>query len=179
MALGPKAMGEAIVANLKTKTGKTLSEWQEMLKSQDITDEKTAQKYLKENGLGHFQAMTVAQLTFGQDEYQDEDKLVDELFADYPEQRNLYDTIVDELSNSLTVQPCKGYVPLYKDGKIIVSFKPTDDGLYAALNLTNPDNWQNSVEHKLSLGGSERLKDGLYVISNQLADQLVQELGDV
>lgn len=178
MALGPKAMGEAIIANLKTKTGKNLSEWQDVLKSQNITDEKAAQQYLKDNGLGHFQAMTVAQLTFGQDEYQDEDKLVDELFADYPEQRSLYDTIVDELSKTFAVQPCKGYVPMYEDGKIIVSFKPTDDGLYAALNLKNPDSWQDRVEHKLSLGGSERLQDGVYIKDGQAADELVKELGD-
>jgi hypothetical protein len=60
MGLSPKQMEDAIIQNLKSKTGKTLQEWLATLKESKILDKKEAIGFLKtEKGLGHFQAQTV------------------------------------------------------------------------------------------------------------------------
>jgi hypothetical protein len=177
MALGPKAMGEAIVANLKTKTGKDLAAWRAELKRQGISDQQAAKQWLRDQGLGHFQAVTVTERHFSNDQYADERKLVHSLFERFPEQYALYEAAVRGLSaNRCKPQPCRGYVPLYRDGKIVVSFKPTARGLYAALNLTNHAQWPASIAHKPSLGGSTRLKHGVYLSKHAEVKQLLREL---
>ncbi|NYF18524.1 hypothetical protein HDC37_003389 [Microbacterium sp. AK009] len=134
MALGPKAMGEAIVANLKTKTGKDLAGWQAELTAAGAADAATAKRLLIERCLGQFQAASVAEYTFGDDHYADAERLVDDQFARYPEQRALYDHALDRLAEPrFTPKPCRTYLPVYRDGRIAVSFKATPRGLYAAL----------------------------------------------
>ena len=126
MALGPKAMGEAIIANLKRKSGKDLAEWQAVLADEGITDRAAAEARLLEHGLGRIQAMTVAEVTLGTNHYEEPDDLVDQLFAKFPDQRALFDHAVEAARNTaLTLQPCRGYAPFYADGRIAVSFKPT------------------------------------------------------
>lgn len=175
MALGPKAMGEAIIANLKTKTGKTLAQWQAELERRDVTDAATARQVLRALGLGQFQAVAVAERHFSMDPYADERRLVNAQFERFPEQRALYDAALTALA--ATARPCRTYLPIYRDGKIVVSFKPTARGLYAALNLTNRERWPERVAHKLSLGGSARLKDGVYLSTQAELKRLVRELG--
>lgn len=180
MALGPKAMGEAIVANLKNKTGKNLDQWRAELEGRGVTDPATARLLLKELGLGQFQALVVAERHFSMDQYADERRLVNEQFERFPEQRPLYDAAITELvAVGCTPQPCRGYLPVYRDRKIVVSFKPTARGLYAALNLVNRSKWPRKVIHRLSLGGSARLKDGVYLASLAEAKRLRHEVGAV
>ena len=53
MALGPKQMGEAIIRNLKEKTGKTLEQWIELIEQETLQDKKEIIAFLKtENGIG-------------------------------------------------------------------------------------------------------------------------------
>ncbi|MCA3016835.1 MAG: transposase, partial [Myxococcaceae bacterium] len=59
MALGPKAMGEAIVANLKAKSGKDLAQWRAELERAGVSEPAAARQFLRERGLGRFQAVTV------------------------------------------------------------------------------------------------------------------------
>lgn len=177
MALGPKAMGEAIIANLKVKTGKDLAGWQDELRRAGVDGIGEARDRLREWGLGQFQSVTVAEVTFGDNHYVDERKLVDDQFARFPEQRALYDGAVAQLAEyDLAEQPCRTYLPLYRDRKIAVSFKPTRNGLYAALNLQNPDQWPNRVAHKPSLGGSARLQHGVYLTDESDVRRLVAEV---
>lgn len=173
MALGPKAMGEAIVANLKAKSGKDLTEWQRELAADGVIEPSAARQVLRDRGLGQFQAATVVEYTFATDAYADERRLVEDQFARHPDQRGLYDLAIRSLDSGLfTPKPCRGYLPIYRDGRIAVSFKATSRGLYAALNLKDPPSWPGRVAHKPSLGGSTRLKDGIY-ISDQSALQSV------
>jgi hypothetical protein len=177
VALGPKAMGEAIIANLKSKTGKDLGQWQAELARAGIDDPGAARQYLKDHGLGQFQAMTVAENTFERDPYEHESSIVDDQFLRYPDQRGLYDAAVSLLAGDVfTPQPCRGYLPIYRDGKIAVSFKPTNRGLYAALNLSDPATWPQRVDHKPSLGGSSRLKDGVYISSRPELERVLGEI---
>lgn len=157
-------MGEAIIANLKTKTGRDFSEWRAELESSGITEPVGASQHLRERGLGQFQAVAVVQRLFGLDQYADEQRLVDDQFARFPDQRALYDLAVKGLdANVFTPKPCRSYLAVYRDGRIAISFKPTRRGLYAALNVADPAVWPGRVPHKPSLGGSTRLKDGVYI----------------
>ena len=57
MALGPKEMSEAIVRNLKAKTGKDINEWITVVQQSGHTEKKAITLFLKnECKLGHFQA---------------------------------------------------------------------------------------------------------------------------
>ncbi len=178
MALGPKAMGEAIIANLKRKSGKDLAEWQAVLADEGIADRAAAEARLLEHGLGRIQAMTVAEVSLGTNHYEAPDDLVDQLFAKFPEQRALFDHAVTAArSTALTLQPCRGYAPFYSDGRIAVSFKPTSRGLYAAAILPDASAWPERLPHKPSLGGSARLTDGVYVQSAAEVERLIAEVG--
>lgn len=177
MALGPKAMGEAIIANLKRKSGKDLAEWQAVLAKEGITDRKVAEARLLEHGLGRIQAMTVAEVTLGSNHYDAPDDLVEQLFAKFPDQRPLFDRAVAAAHDTaLTLQPCRGYAPFYADGRIAVSFKPTSRGLYAAAILPEADAWPDRQPHKPSLGGSPRLTDGVYLRSPADVERLIAEV---
>lgn len=60
MALNPNQMSEAIIRNLKEKTGKTLEEWLDEVKETALEEKKEVIEFLKnEKGLGHFQAQEV------------------------------------------------------------------------------------------------------------------------
>jgi hypothetical protein len=177
MALGPKAMGEAIIANLKPKTGKDITQWSDELKRSGITDPADARAHLATLGLGRFQAVAVVEHAFGLNSYSNDTRLIETQFARFPEQRQVYDRVVAGLdADTFTPKPCRTYLPVYRDGRIVVSFKATKGGLYAALNLTNPDNWPNRVAHRPSLGGSTRLFDGIYLADANDVDRLLKEL---
>jgi hypothetical protein len=56
----PEQMEEAIIRNLQSKTGKSLSEWMLIVKSIQSMNEKELLTILKnEHQLGHFQAKTI------------------------------------------------------------------------------------------------------------------------
>lgn len=163
MALGPKAMGEAIAANLKAKTGKTLEEWLSALDAEELSDKKAILAWLKDQGLGHFQAQLVLAKRDGEPLYDNPEQIVTELFSVFLKQRELYDEIVTRIESEypVVVNPCKGYIPLYSPKHtIFASFKPTRDGLY--VGLIGEHFSQPTVEHKPSLGGSERMQYGIY-----------------
>lgn len=178
MALGPKAMGEAIIANLKTKSGRDLAEWQRELTRAGVADEAAALQHLRDVGLGQFQAATIIERTYRGDQYEEPSALVDALFARYPDQRALFDHAVAALDPEVfRLQPCRTYLPLYRDGRIAVSFKPTPRGLYAALILADPEAWPDRHAHKPSLGGSPRLTDGVYLAGSDDVTRLAESLG--
>jgi hypothetical protein len=177
MAMGPKAMGEAIIANLKAKSGKDLGQWRAELESRGIADPAEARLHLRAMGLGQFQALAVVEQVFAVDPYADERRLVDDQFKRYPEQRALYEAAVSHLSGAgMSPKPCRGYLPIYRDGHIAISFKATSRGLYAALNLVDPTKWPEHVAHKPSLGGSARLKDGIYIADRATLERVLGEL---
>lgn len=177
MALGPKAMGEAIIANLKAKTGKDLAGWEAELRASGLSDPTEARQHLMELGLGRFQAVTVVEHAFGLHAYADDHHLVDDQFARYPDLRPLYDRAVAGLdADTFTPKPCRGYLPIYRDGRTVLSFTATKSGLYAALTLRTPEAWPDSVDHKPSLGGSARLKHGVYLRDEAELDRLLDEV---
>ncbi len=60
MALNPKQMSEAIIRNLKEKTGKSLDEWIEIIVANELIEKNEIIEFLKtKKKLGHFQAQVV------------------------------------------------------------------------------------------------------------------------
>lgn len=60
MGLSPSEMQEAIIKNLRDKTGKTLEQWLSEIKKLEVKDDKELFKILKTTyGLGHFQAQVI------------------------------------------------------------------------------------------------------------------------
>jgi len=177
MALGPKAMGEAILANLKAKTGHDLDHWLAVLRRSGLNEPAAARQLLQDAGLGRFQAMSVVEHALGANAYSDAGRLVEAQFKRHPSQRALYDSAIAASGRlGLEPKPCRGYLPLYRAGRIVVSFKSTARGLYAALNLAHPSKWPERVDHKASLGGSARLKDGIYLHDAHALKRLLAEL---
>jgi hypothetical protein len=60
MPKGPEEMKAAIIANLKSKTGRSLLEWIELLHREGPAGRKEREAWLKERGLGTVQARGVA-----------------------------------------------------------------------------------------------------------------------
>ena len=59
----PEEMESAIVRNLREKTGRSLGEWFEVLKSSEVKEEREMKVHLKEEfGVGHFQAQTIVKM---------------------------------------------------------------------------------------------------------------------
>ena len=176
MALGPKAMGEAIAANLAATSGKTVEGWLAVLDVEAPDDGKAANEWLKHQGLGHFQAQLVVQKWKGEPLYDDPDQIVAVLFQGFGEQRRLYDQILEDVCAryEVVVNPCKGYVPLYsKRNRIFASLKPTRDGLY--LGLVGDAFAVPTVPHKTSLGGSERMRAGYIAVDVDRALQAIDQ----
>ncbi|MFM2600948.1 DUF4287 domain-containing protein [Vibrio fortis] len=161
MALGPKEMTQAIIANLKDKTGKDKNEWLNIIASSGLEKKKELKIFMKEQGLGAFQANAVVELYLDDCSYNEPEKLIDNLFVKHPEQKILMNSIIMAVAEpfSLTVKPCKGYIPLYgSDRKISLSFKPTSKGLY--VGLIGDSFLFDTIPHKASYGGSQRMRFG-------------------
>ena len=63
MGLSPKEMEDAIIKNLRDRTGKSLNEWLKVLSEENLSNKKEMKSCLKEKyNLGHFQAQTIVKL---------------------------------------------------------------------------------------------------------------------
>lgn len=162
MALGPKEMEAAIIANLKEKTGKDLHSWIKVLSEKQPKTSAEAEDHLKQLGLGTFQSRVISMRYFNQEEYQDDSSLIAALFCGYEDQLKDAEAINSILCKefSLEVKPCKGYLPVYMKGSIVYSIKPTTNGLYLGIVGSGYD--FETIAHKPSLGGSQRMKIGFY-----------------
>ena len=62
MGQSPQQMNDSIIRNLKDKTGKSLEEWIDFLRSTSLAEKKEIIQYLKEDkSVGHFQAQIIYQ----------------------------------------------------------------------------------------------------------------------
>ncbi len=63
MGLSPKEMEDAIIKNLREKTGKSINEWLIVLSEEKFSNKKEMKLCLKEKyKIGHFQAQTIVKL---------------------------------------------------------------------------------------------------------------------
>jgi len=127
MALSPKEMEQAMLRNLKEKTGKTLEAWKDILSASGIQNAKEQIAYLKiEFALGHFQANVIAkQMSANEiDIYANEAALIDLQFKNENESlREIYDALVLKLHNlggDVVAKPCKTYIPFYRKQQFLI-----------------------------------------------------------
>ncbi|MEM9545214.1 MAG: DUF5655 domain-containing protein [Bacteroidota bacterium] len=169
MALRPKQMGEAIIRNLKEKTGKSVEEWIEVLKSEVIQDKKEIISFLKtKNGLGHFQAQKVFEHFNGKDNYADPTTFADTIF-NTEKTMDLYEfskAKILEIAEDIRIQPCKTYIPFYRKNQFAILTKAKGDSIKLGLNL--PQNHTNPRFSAKPTNGSVRIN--AYTVIQSKAD---------
>ncbi len=122
MALSPKEMGEAILRNLKKKTGKDIEEWKEVISKNSYPQtKKELTKSLKEaHKIGHFQAQKIAEVYLSINEYSNATTLVENQFPkDQLELFQAIKTYIFSLGGDVKMKPCKTYVPFSRKTQFV------------------------------------------------------------
>ena len=151
----------SLEANIENATGKSVAQWVKIAKTCPETKPRARLRWFKEkHGLGQSRAGLILWRTFGNGSMGEEDpnKLMDELFAKYPEQRALYDKVaacVTKLGAG-TLSPRRSYVALYRL-KQYGAIKPTKKGLVVGLAMQKYPKTARLIDVK-NLGGGERNK---------------------
>ncbi len=161
MALSAKEMGDAIIRNMKEKTGRTADEWIALIPAAAAGDKTKAVAWLKsEHGLGHYQAVTVFQVSEGPSEYEDRGAIEKNLFGDTTDQRavsyrSLEKTIMS-LSDDVQSIACRTYIP-FKRKKQFAVIAPSPKGhIRLAIALGDTPLAAPFVAAK-GVGGSDRI----------------------
>ena len=162
MALSPKEMREAIIKNLKEKTGKNFDEWVVMIEEDGPKDKKERVKWLKTNHeLGHYQAVNIVDRMElnGNSHYENAGELIESLLANKNNQlKELYmelDKKIMSLGDDVKQKPCKGYIPYYRKKQFLI-LKPKKNTMKIGLSL--PNEYSNNLLSKAkNLGGSDRI----------------------
>lgn len=154
--MSPKEMGEAILRNLKDKTGKSIEEWFAEINTKDLPkSKKELSKILKENyGLGHFQARKITEEFLGIHEYADEKTLIQNQFT--KEQLDIFETIqsyILGLGKDVKMKPCKTYVPFSRKTQF-VAISSSKKGVLIAIYINSSS--CKGYENK-SFSGSPKL----------------------
>jgi hypothetical protein len=151
MALSAREMQEAIIRNLRGKTGRDLEEWREIVRLHGPVESKLLIAWLKtEHGLGQITAQTISvNLNEGHNDYKDEAKLIDALFPRGTTSRTLYDSFDKSLTKSIqSVERvvCKTYVA-YRAKTQIAAIRPAGLGVEVAAKWR-----QQSAEQAVAAG---------------------------
>jgi hypothetical protein len=164
MALTPREMRKAILANLPEKTGKGLEEWLALLRAKGPKGKKERVAWLKaEHGLGHYQAHWVVEEAEGTADYAEDtsDDLIDAQFAGRKAGlRPVLDAVLAVargLGPDVRVEPCKTYVPLIRRRQfaVVKAATATRVDLGLALPGYKPGGRLRAVSS--ALGGSGRI----------------------
>ncbi len=171
MPLAPKEMEEAIVRQLKAKTGKTLEEWIAVVKQSGLLRTKEQADHLKsEHGLGHFQAQVIAKRFSSTGASEDEQQLVAQQFKGPNEPlRPLYERLVSEvlrLGGDIHIKPCKTYIPFYRKSQFLIA-RPKNGVLYLGLPLVSEE-FEGKKSDVKGLGMPEKI--GLAIPIQSAAD---------
>lgn len=142
---------QAILANFKAKTGRTVDEWVALARAQGPTEPKPLQAWLKGQGLGGTQAAFVAQRAGAAPGHAFDDtpqgylaaapRYVAEQYAGKKAGlRPLFETLVKQaraLGNDVKVCPCETIVPFYRN-HVFAEVKPLVSRLDLGLALGDP-----------------------------------------
>lgn len=160
MALSAREMGEAIIRNMKEKTGRSLGDWIEAIPGEIAGDRRRVVSWLKEeHGLGHFQAVTVYESSQGKSEYDDRAGIEKKLFgrADAALAR-IYRTLEQEiisLGADVESIACRTYIPFRRKRQFAV-LAPHRGALRLGLAL-GQEPLEPPFEPAKALGGSDRI----------------------
>ena len=131
------AYAQSVVANMKTKTGRSLEEWIELVKKSGPKDEAAQRDWLKkDHKLGTNYAWWIAGCVHGKGEddtdpnayLRSAEKYVQDMFAGKREGlRPIYEQLVEtgmSLGDDVKVCPCQTMVPLYREN-VFAPIKPS------------------------------------------------------
>ena len=130
------AMVQKWVAELKSKTGRSLEEWLSLVKKEGPKDEKSRREWLKtKHKLGTNSAWWIAERSEGKGEEDSPEaylksaaKYVEEQYTGPKEKlRPIYDELLKlgrSMGDDVKVCPCKTIVPLYRE-HVFAQIKPT------------------------------------------------------
>ncbi len=141
MALSPKEMQDAIIANLSLKTGRDLAAWVALARAKKAGTRAETVRWLKsEHGLGHVTAQVVAEHAEGRgDAYAAEDALLDGLVP--PPLRESYaqvEKLLRAAAPKVERVVCKTYVG-FRAGRQFAAVRAEGDALLVALRLGDED----------------------------------------
>jgi hypothetical protein len=124
------------IATLPEKTGRSLGEWLELVKSEGPPTEKERRDWLKKvYGLGTNSAWFLAERADGKGDEEDSpeaylitaEKYVEAMYADKPNLKQIYDALLKlglSMGKDAKACPCKTMVPLYRN-HVFAQIKPT------------------------------------------------------
>src|SRR5947209_13715019 len=125
------SMGEAWLARLREKTGKSMEDWVRIVQKSGPPTEKERREWLKkEHGFGTNYAMWIAERSMGKnraEEYEDPEALVEAMFVGKAGLRPLYELLLrlgKSLGPDVKACPCKTIVPLYRK-HVFAQLKPS------------------------------------------------------
>ncbi|GMN08556.1 hypothetical protein MTsPCn5_39460 [Croceitalea sp. MTPC5] len=177
MALGPKQMGEAILRNLKEKTGKTVDEWIALIEKNKLSEKEGIIYFLKkENGVGHFQAQKIFEHFTGKDSYENPEGFADKLFHSN-RSKELYKFVKSKilaLGEDIRVQPCQTYIPFYRKNQFAILTTTKDEDLILAVNL--PDDFSTDRFSDTSSIGSRRINHAVTLEKISDFDQEIERV---
>ncbi|HJW09641.1 MAG TPA: DUF5655 domain-containing protein [Holophagaceae bacterium] len=166
------AYQQAIIANLKAKTGRSLAEWLALAEAKGPKDRKKLSAWLKERGLGGTQAGIVSErllpsverhafLEDTEEGYlQAAEAYVDAMFSGKKAHlRPLYDTLLEialDLGDDMRACPCKTIVPLYRE-HVVAEIRPsTLTRVDLGLALGDPALVRDDSDRLIDTGGFEK-----------------------
>ena len=157
MAQSPEDMANAMIANMKEKTGKTLEQWIKIAKKSGEEKHGGITKYLKtEHGMTHGFASLVAHKTLKSDAGSAASGGTDLVAAQYagPKEglKPIYDAVikaVNSLGKDVEISPKKSYVSLRRNKQFALVQPSTKTRVDLGINLKD-----NSAKGRLEKSGS-------------------------
>lgn len=158
---------ETMINNMPEKTGKSLEEWFELLKTKNFQKHGEYMKFLKgEHAVTHGFANTIAHLYRKKPEETTED-LVENQYKGKEELRSIYDHLVKELKkfgNDVELAPKKTYVSVRRKKQFAILQPSTKSRFDIGLNIKDKDpegslekagSWNSMCTHRIKTGSVE------------------------
>lgn len=158
MPKSPQEWAESVIRNLPDRTGKSLDEWLELVKTTGLTEHKHIVTWLKDEcSLGQNTAYMIADKFVG--EYEDPDQMLQNLYKGKEALKELYDVIIErarELGEELTVYQCKTYTVLRRGRQFAVIKPATKNRIDVGFALPEVE-VTGRLQVARNLGGGDRI----------------------
>ena len=141
MSKSPEEMANAMIANMKEKTGKTLDQWIVIARKSGQEKHGAITRYLKtEHGMTHGFANLVAHKTLKSDagSTSDADLVAAQYAGPKSELKPIYDAVIKAVSglgNDLEISPKKAYVSLRRNKQFALVQPSTQTRVDLGINL--------------------------------------------
>lgn len=189
MAKSPEEMAQAMVNNLKEKTGKTLEQWLKLISKQSFEKHGEIVKFLKgEYEMTHGFANLVAQVALKGDEIlkptsSTDDALVENQYSGKENLKPIYDAIIamiNKLGKDVSVAPKKAYVSLRRNKQFAIVQPSTKTRIDVGINLKGKEpegrlekagSFNSMVSHRVRIGGKKEVNAELKKWLKQAYDE--------